>query len=306
MISRFKLSTVLICMGLFVFFLYLRFPFKNLRGTLFSEIYKATRIFIVSDDLSPTFLGWPGVVAHNVDVTFPVGSGDLGLSSQKLVVRFGLGQFFPPTPSVSLSLSKLRKGGDLYLKLYQGSSSINLKWDAEEVSLEQLKRDTANALAGVLNSRGKVHWDTVDAAKSEGFVELSLRNLNSPAQMVDMAGNYSFLLPSLNIGPVVGKISIKNGTAEIAEFKIGAEKSDIRGTISGDIKLAKDPMDSFLNLTLRLQLAQSILGNRQADAFVSFLSGFQSSTPGDYAMKWSVNLREFETLSINILPKKVN
>ena len=156
--SKPKASTVAICLALFIFFLILAFPFRNLKGYLFGQIYRNTGIYIIADDIYLSLWGWPGIGMTNVDVSLPVGREELDISCKSLVARVGLGSLFPPAPSISLSMSSLQKGGDLYVKVIKMKTSVSAVIDAEAVELSQLNIPGVNGpIVGKLDAEGDSH-----------------------------------------------------------------------------------------------------------------------------------------------------
>src|SRR6185437_7851134 len=247
--SRPKLSTILIAVGLFLAFLILQFPYQNLRGYIFGKIYKNSRIFITADDLSLTILGWPGLKLTNVNITIPMAFGnDLELASQKTVVRGGIGGLFPPYPIITLSMNKLKKGGDLWLKLGQSSQFVRGAVDAQDVSLEQFPvPGMSDAITGLVQADGDFVFNKVDLPKSSGEFNLKVTKFRVPPQNIQ-----GIVLPVLAIGDIKSKLQIRNGSVEITNCQLGTPTSDIRGTMSGDLRLGKDLMSSYLNLVLKL------------------------------------------------------
>lgn len=301
-----KLSTIVIIGTLFLISFLFVFPFQNLKGYVFEKIYKQTSILIVADDIYPSFLGWPGVGIKNVNVTIPIGTSELELASEKLTFKVGLSGLFPPIPAASMNLTKLRKGGDLYVKFAQSSNKMFLTLDAEEVNLEQLGfSGLSEPILGVINSDANLAIEQKDLSKSVGHVKIKGTNLKTPAHLIEGMPGLSFLIPGMRIGALDAAINIKNGTIEFNTFKFGDAQSDLSGSIAGDIRLGQDFQRSFINITLRLKLSNKILQDPQAKTFASFLEGYQSSTLGEYAMKWSASIQELTGLSIKILPEKV-
>jgi len=278
-------KTVLLCIGLFIFFLILRFPYQNFRGYLFGQIFNATRILIVAEDIYPSFFGWPGVGIRKVDITLPLGDSELDLSSDKVIARVGLGGLFPPVPSFSLNVLDLKKGGDLYLKFSQSGTRVSAYVEAEEVELEQLKFSALpQSIVGKLNADSDLKIDTADLSKTVGKINLDTEKLKLP--MFNMS-SYGFVIPSIKIGAITSKIRVQNGVAEFNEFKIGGKDSDISGSITGDIRLGRDLLSSAANILIRLQFSESLLKNPQAETLVSFLKSFRNEKTGAYAIKCS-------------------
>lgn len=285
--SRFRpsLKTVLLCLGLFLFFLMLRFPYQNFRGYVFGKIFEATRILIVAEDIYPSFFGWPGVGIHKVDLTLPLGDSELDLSADKVIARVGPAGLFPPRPFVSLSMSDLKKGGDLYLKFSQNGNQVSADVEADDVELEQLKFSAlTQPVIGKLNADTDLDIDMGDLSKTKGKITLGLEKLRLPVFNLSM---YGFVIPSIKIGSLTSKIRIQNGMAEFLDFKIGGKDSDIQGTITGDIRLGRDLLSSAANIIIRLTLSETLLKNPQAETLISFLKTFRNEKTGNYAIKCS-------------------
>lgn len=301
-----KLSTVLTILSLFFVFFLFTFPFENLKGYIFSKIYSQTNILIVADEISPSFLGWPGIGIKNVNVSIPIADSELELASEKLTFKVGLLGLFPPIPSASMNLKKLKRGGDLYIDFGQGSNKLFIYLDADKVNLEQLIfGNLAEPIQGLISSDTKLTIDQADLSKSLGKLNLKGENLKTPPYMAEGMPGLSFLIPGMKIGKLDGQISIKGGVVDLSNFKFGDQSSDLSGSFTGDIKLAQDIHRSSINLTLRLQLSSKILQDPQAKTFTSFLEGYQTTTPGSYAMRWNAMIAELTGLSVKVLPDKV-
>jgi type II secretion system protein N len=303
MMSKPKLSTISICLVLFLVFSFLLFPYQNLRGYIFGAIYKQTQILVMADELYPTFFGWPGLGMRNASVNIPMtalGIRDSGtdweLSAKKLVVRMNP---MHPFSGVSLTLKELKKGGDLFMKLSQSSSEIQSDLSADEVELGQLTPpDLINAFSGILTADSSVDLNLKDPSKSTGHADIKIEKLKMGAQNV-----MGIIFAPTNIDNLNTKLHIRNGTVEITKFELGSPKSDISGTLAGDVRLGPTMMQDFLNLTLRLKLSDAYRQNPQAATLVSLLSSFESS-PGSYAMKWSASLQEMSTNTFKANPQK--
>lgn len=301
-----KISTVLTVVVLFAVFFIFAFPFENLKGYIFSKIYSQTNILIVADEIYPSFFGWPGIGIKNVNVSIPLGENELELASEKLTFKVGLLGLFPPIPSASMNLKKLKKGGDLYVDFGQGGKKLFVILDAQKVNLEQLGLPgLTEPIQGLISSDTNVTVDQSDFSKSSGKISLKGENLKVPPYMVEGMPGLSFLIPGMKVGKLDGQIALKNGSIDLTTFKFGEPNSDLSGSFSGEIKLAQDIQRSSINLTVRLQLSSKILQDPQAKTFVSFLEGYQTKTPGDYAMRWNAMISELTGVTIKVLPDKV-
>ena len=299
-----SVKTVLLCIALFLFFLMLRFPYQNFRGYLFGKIYANTKILIVAEDIYPSFFGWPGVGIKQVDVTLPLGKSELDLSADKVIARVGLAGLFPPVPSFSLAMRDLKKGGDLDVKFSQSGSLIDASIEADEVELEQLKFSAlAQAIVGQLDADGELQMNLSDLSKASGDIELDVRKLKLPSFNIPMSVNYSFVIPSMNVGVMKAKIKIRNGVAEINSLQLGGPGSDLQGSITGDVKLGKTLMSSVANVILRLQFSDAIKNSSQAVTMLSSLNTFKNAKTGAYAIKCSRSFQE--AAACLILPEAV-
>lgn len=300
-LPKLKTSTVLISVGLFLLFLLLAFPFQNLKGYIFGQIYKSTRILIVADEIYLSIFGWPGIGIRNVDATFPVGREELSVSAENMVVRVGIGSLFPPSPSITLDLSGLHGGGDLYVRASKAGGVVHAYIDADEVDLSQFDfPGLQSPVQGVITADADLAWNEADLAKSQGEITLKAVKLVSPP-----VPNPMFPLPSMEIGGLDAKIYIRNGAIEANKFQLGDPTSGVRGTVEGNLRLGKDLLASFLDLTLRIELAEKYRNDPQASALVSVLKSFERS-PGDYGMKWNSSLGGMMSNVMNALPQKID
>jgi type II secretion system protein N len=300
--TRPKTKTILLAVGIFLVFLILRFPYRNVRGYVFGQIFKNTGIRVEAEDLSPTFFGWPGVKLYKASFTIPIGvSSELDLLAEQVTARVGIGSFFPPAPSLSLYAYKFQKGGNLYVKGTQTKTYIGGTINAEDLNLVQfLTAGMPEPIEGLLRASGSFGYDQNDLSKSTGDIDLEIKKLNIPG--MNMQG---IILPAISWDEVKAKISIKNGNLDIGVSQFGTPKSAMRGTLSGYIKLGRDMMTSYVNVVLRIQMTDAYRNDPQSATLVSFLKTFESSkTPGEYAMKWGATLRDMGMNIMLALPTK--
>lgn len=297
-IQKPRWSTIAICIVLFIAFFIFAFPFQNLKGYIFNEIHKRTGIIIISDDLYLSFFGWPGLGMRNVDVSLPLGANEVDISCRKMIFRVGLGSLFPPVPSISLQLIGLKEGGDLYLKFSQGSEIIGATIEAEKVNLEQIEiPGLSDRIKGLVTADGEVDWNLNDPPKSRGYFTLDIDKLATPLK------NFEWIvLPALDIGKVESQIQIQNGSISTNKFQIGTSSSNLSGSINGELKLNEAFMQSFLRLTLKLQLSKEYQ-NQPGNSLASNLKPFEIS-PGVYSMRWNASLVEMKQNPFSAMPQK--
>jgi type II secretion system protein N len=301
-IARPSTRTILIGIGLFVFFLILRFPYRNVRGYVFGEIYKNTGIRVTADDLSPSFLGWPGVKLYKANITIPIGAGsELDLIVEQVTARVGIGSFFPPAPLLSVYAYRFQKGGNLYVKGSQTRNYISGSIQAEDLNLSQfLTAGLPEPIQGILRATGEFGYDQVDLAKSTGNFDLAVGKLEIPG--MNMQG---IILPAISWDEVKAVLAVRNGNLEITQGQFGTPKSAMRGTLNGYLRLGRDISSTYLNLVLKIQMTDEYKNDPQSATLVSFLKTFESSrSPGEYAMKWSATIRDMGNNIMLALPTK--
>jgi type II secretion system protein N len=298
-IHRPKWSTIAICTGLFLFFLVILFPFQYLKGYLFTQIYQNSRILINAEEIYLSLFGWPGLGMKNVDVTIPMGNGDLDLAAKKVIFRVGLGSLFPPAPSISLGLTGLKGGGDLWVKVTRAGVVIKGSIEADKVVLSQLKfSDLPQPVQGTASIDGDFYFDETALNKSTLDMDVNIDGFHFPA--LNLQG---VVLPAWNLGKVIAEIKTRNGNFEIAKSQLGEGQGDFQGKILGELRLAPTLPECFLNLTLKIQLSEKYRNDPNNATITSFLGGFQMA-PGDYALKWASTIGGMQSNLLNALPQK--
>ncbi len=288
---------------LFLFFSVWMFPYHHLKGYIFGKIYSMTKILILAEEIEPVFLGWPGIRVHHVEVALPLGNGELDLASEKVTVRAGVSGLFPPTPAFSLYMKGLKKGGDLYLKFSESKENLTTYLDADAVELQQLNFPfLAQPLQGLLNAESDTQIHTKQLSSSSGNIDIKIEKFKIPLIQIELSDNYGFPIPSMQIGVLKSKIRIKNGVAEIKEFTFGDSKSDFSGTMTGEIKLGRDLMNSTANVILRFQFSDAIKNNAQSATMLSFFNSFKNEK-GSYGIKCTKSVAEIA--GCLLLPEKV-
>lgn len=302
MIPRPKPRTILIAVGIFLFFFIWRFPYRNLRGYVFSEIYRTTGIRIEAEDMGLTLFGWPGVVLHRATLSVPAGpTFDLDLAAEDITARVGIGGLFPPAKMISLYVYNLQKGGDLYLRATQSKSYVTGSLTGDKLNLVQfLKAGLPEPIEGLLTASGSFSYAIEDLAKSTGDFELGIRKLKIPGMNIQ-----GIILPEIAWDDVKAKLSAKNGNLDITQCQLGNPQSDLRGTLTGSIRLGRDLFSSYFNLVLRLQMTEKYKNDPQSATLTAFLKTFESTkTPGEYALKWAATYGEMQNNLLLALPTK--
>lgn len=298
--KRPSIGKILLCFGIFLFFLFVTFPYQKLRTLVFKKIYDNSGITISADSLALNLLGWPGVSLKNANVSLPAGNSEITLNSKSLITRVRLAGFLPPVPAISLSLDELKGGGDVFARLAQYGDTVRVLAEASKANLAQVAiPGFPEPIPGILDMDADLVLNQADLSKSTGSFELDLTKLSIPA--LNLQG---IILPVLNFGDVKAKVSIKNGVAEILNFKIGSKGSDITGSITGEMRLGQTLQASALNLTLKLSLSPSYVANPQGATLVSLLESYKNSK-GEYGLRWNATIQDMTVNVAAALPQKV-
>jgi type II secretion system protein N len=304
-------KTIATVVGLFVLFFILSFPYRNLRGFIFGKVYQSTGIRIDAEDLSPVFLGWPGLRLYNASIFLPSSgggasfgtseaAGGLEISAKKITTRVGIGGLFPPAPRLSLYAQELSKGGNLYFKGTQGKRFLDGAFETESVSLLPFTTFSPEPIDGSLSAEGSFHYDMAELSRSTGQATLDLKKLRIPGM------NYQgIILPEIIWDTVSAKLEAKNGNLDIIECQFGTPTSGLSGNLSGYVRLGRDLFTSHIDVVLRVRMTDAYRNDPQSATLVSFLKTFESSKkPGEYALKWAATPAEMSTNVMAALPSK--
>jgi type II secretion system protein N len=300
-----KKMTVLICLLVFFGGVIFFFPLQNLKGLIFQKIFEKTGVLIVAEEIHPLFLGWPGIQIKNVNVTLPAGEDDIELSSKSMSFRLRFTWFF--IPSVSLSFDELKGGGDLYLKFGERGAVSAITVEAEEFKLGQIKLPgLRQTIQGTINSDIRLNYQETPFSESKGSLRIQGKGVKFPPILVNnpMLGP-PFQIPELEAGDLDVQLKIQDGGVVFQSFKIGSPTTDLSGSLSGEVKLGEQAMDSQVNLTLRFVFTPKIMANPEYEYFLGFIKSYGTEKPGEYALNWNASLREI-TSGIKALPSKVN
>ncbi len=310
MIGRPSVRTVAVIAALFVVFFFWAFPLRNLRGYLYGKILQSTGIRLESEDLGLAFLGWPGIRLYKATATVPFYSSDikgqpltiyLDLAAKRVTARVGLGDFLPPAPRISLYAEGLEKGGNLYVRAVPGKAVTRGVFEADKVALSQLASAVlSEPVDGTLNATGNFKYDNQDLAKSTGNATLLLRSLKIPGL------NYEgIVLPEIIWDEVKATLEAKNGTVDIVECRFGTPQANLRGTLTGNIRLGRDLATSHFSVVLKIQMTEKYKSDPQSATLVSFLQSFESAAaPGEYGLKWNTSYAEILSNMTLALPVK--
>jgi len=300
-----KAGKIVAGIALFLFFLVWSFPYQNLRGYVFGKIYSATRIYVTSEDMTLSLLGWPGIRLTKVTAIIPMQTGDMEVSADSAVVRVGIGRLLPPAPMVSISIDGLKKGGDAYIKVIPGRTRLGVRATLDEVALTQFPLPKMNAaMAGKVSGSVDVDADMANPPKTTGRADLKGSGIGLP--LLDLKDVIGVELPPLKLGDTAMRLRVQNGNVEIQTAQFGGKDADLSGSAVGDFKLADQLASMFLTLTVRLEMAEKYKNDPRSATLVSFLDTFKGNEPNKYGLGWKASIGEMQADIFNkALPKKV-
>jgi type II secretion system protein N len=296
-----KISTSLLFIILFIFFLILQFPYRSLKGYLFGLIYKNTQIRIESEDMAATFFGWPGIKLYNATATIPIDrTQEMEVSAEKITFRIGVGGLFPPTPLIKLSAAGLTKGGDIDAWFINSSKKMTLELNATELALDQFYfGGLPEPFSGKVNVSLYLNYPFDDLSKMTGHILLTGNKIIIPGNNIQGIVIPKFEFPNLKVN-----LEAKNGILQINSFEFGSPTSELSGKAVGELKLGPTWWQSYLNLTITMHLSEKYIQDPQSVTLVSFLNTFKTSDKGDYALKWGASFQEMSMNIFKALPQK--
>lgn len=299
-----KKKIVLLCVFVFFSGFVLFFPLQNFKGILFKSIFEQTGIIIVAEEIQPIFLGWPGVRLKRANVSIPLGASDFELSSKTLDIRFRLTSSL--VPSASLYFDELSGGGSLFLRAGTRGDRLLVALKSRDLSLAGIPVPGIDqSLGGVIQSDVSIKYDDARFSETEGSVFVQGKNFKTPPILVNnpLLGP-PFQIPELEMGPINIDMEIKNGAWTVKKFELGNNSSDLKAVITASAKLGNTPMETQLNLVLKLTFSEKIFANPEYKTFLDFLGAYQGSSAGEYGLGWNATIQEIANLT-KALPSPV-
>lgn len=293
-----KVKLFFICFGVFLFGFVSLFPFQTLKGPLLKSVSEQSGVLILAEDLQPLFLGWPGMRLKKVSASIPAGIDSFDIESEALDLRFRLASLF--VPSVSLFFDRLSAGGSLFLQGGTRGDTLYLKVRSQDLNLFGLAiPGLSGRLGGLFDSDISLKYNDSLFSQTTGTINLKGKKFIFPATLINnpMLG-LPFQIPELGMDPIHIDISVANGVAKIKSFLLGSGTSDLKAELSGDVQLGMTPVDTQINLTLKLNFAEKISQNQEYKTFLDFLKAYQLTKQGEYGMAWKGRLGDIMSLPL--------
>lgn len=268
MISKYKLP-LYIGYGilLFLLFIYLTFPFEQLKTRIFSTIQQNSGLKIEATKVSPLLLRGIGLKFRDVTISGTIPGIDKNISKPITVDKFWIG-----ISPLSLVFAKPRvKGGTNifggsikvtanfqdFLKSPPGSIKIKMR-NINLSDMLALKEEGIN-LKGDLSGTIKLEGDLSNPISLSGEIDTDIDNV-----LLKKGTIAGFTLPDISIKGGTIKASLLKGDLKIEEFEIGSPKEDLHFIYTGNIKLGRRIQYSQADLVMKIKFSDKLKNDFQA------------------------------------------
>jgi len=273
---------------LYIFFLYLLFPFNDLGDLVASKVSELTsgQIFINFDTLDLSIVPQPGLELTNVNVETAFTSR---LTAKSLSVAPNVAGLLTFKPGVSIYAEELL-GGDISLstrgsgKTAAGKTKQKLNIELENLNLAEIVKLTQMPirLTGDLSGSVDSNFDIDFTEQPSGTIQLEASKVIMPDSSVNtMMGPLS--LPKLILNDIIFESKADKGIYEISKFIIGKPGGDLYANATGriDLKVLKSGTEVYsqlnqYDLTVKFQVGEAF--KQKLGIFLSFLEKCQAST----------------------------
>ncbi len=252
----------------FLVFLFFLFPFDRIKSRIETEVRARTSLELNISHVSPRFINW--FVLN--DVVLSNRSGKVLFESPSVNTRVSL--FGLITRNFSLSLSAAAYGGELLIKLKQGTKQQSLIVDANTLDIASypILKDAGLELSGKLGGNFEMTGDS-------GRGRLWLKSFAWRGLKIK-----GFPMPDLDFeqGWIEGEVKADRLTVK----KLEMEGRELKIKVTGDLVLREN---GALNVAVKLKPSEklsheqtgllSLLKNRDAEGFYQFSLGGTLSEP---------------------------
>lgn len=288
-IFKFHKKKILFLLAAIVFWFVTLFPYDDLSDYVTHKVSQASlnNVYLQFDGLSFALMPQLGIMMDNVlveTVYIPtLAMKSLGFAP-KISSLIG-------SPGGKLKAYGLF-GGDAVIdvgpsnELDIDSQEYGLSIELEEVALKELSKflkGTYNlplTMSGNTNLSANIHADPSFRVQPKGEVYFKIKKLNIPSSNLPLNMNGAIMsmpLPALKLTDLEVEGSINDGKLFIRKGKIGEQKDDLDGSITGDIffqvkpggKLAMGGYDLKINLNISDNL------KRQLNTILTFVDIYQ-------------------------------
>ncbi|OGQ36763.1 MAG: type II secretion system protein GspN [Deltaproteobacteria bacterium RIFCSPHIGHO2_12_FULL_43_9] len=252
---------------LFLIFIYLTFPFEQLKTRIFATIHQDSGLKIEATSVSPLLLRGLGLKFRGVTISGTIPGLDKNISKPVTVDKFWIG-----ISPLSLIFAKPRiKGGtDIFggsIKvtanfqdfLKSPPNSVKIKMDDINLSdILNLEEEGIN-LKGDISGTIKLEGDLSNPVSLSGEIDTDISRVSLKKGMIS-----GFTLPDISIKKGTIKASLLKGDLKIEEFEIGSPSEDLHFIYTGNIKLGRRIQYSQADLVMKIKFSDKLKNDFQA------------------------------------------
>ncbi|MCC7201518.1 MAG: type II secretion system protein GspN [Nitrospirae bacterium] len=249
----------LFCLASFLLFFIILFPRDTIRKRIIYEIEKATATDIRSSGYNwrfPAGLRFTGMELRKrgAATAYPI------VRIDNLGVEIPLGSIASMSPVSNVSASLY--GGTVRGTITMRSSNRLLKADWSNIDMSRV--DILKTVPVTLE--GKANGDLVlrlAGNRPEGQIRILIRDGKFGKLRV-----MGFAIPEIPLDEINGTVNIKENTISLKEIRF--KNSDIKGSITGSVKLASGSEQGSLDLAIRFSVGEKM--KAQYQGILSFIS----------------------------------
>ncbi len=289
-IFKFHKKKILFLLAAIAFWFVVLFPYDDLSDLVTFKTTQMTQsqVYLQFDGLSFALLPQLGLKMENVLVEMidvpPFKVDSLGVAPKfsslfgqqagilKAYGLFGGDAAIDVAPSNQLDVDSLELGLDI---------------DVENLELKELskfldkKSNMPVTISGETNLQSKMYIDTAYKVQPKGEVKLNINNLDIPSSNIGlpMGGGaaMSMSFPALKLTTLEMEGNILDGILTIRKGKIGTNKNDLFGTVTGEVFFKLMPGGRMqmgrYDLKINLNISENL--KRQLDTVLGFIDFYQ-------------------------------
>lgn len=235
----------------FVVSLYLTFPWPAAKDRALAEASRATGMEIHAKSVEPSWV--TGIIAQDVEITPK--DFEEPIEIDRLSARLHLLPLITGGRGVSVQMPLAQ--GSVEADIVDSSASTEVKADLRGLQLALvpgLKEATDLPLSGKLNLEADMVLDKAKPEASSGLLHIGGAGL----ELLKGGKVGGMTLPfELTIGDFDWRIPIEQGKAQLSKLKI--EGGSVLLELDGTVTMAKEPVRSVLNLTVKFKPTDAFL-----------------------------------------------
>jgi type II secretion system protein N len=242
--------------------LYFCFPSDTFRDYFIKTVSSVNPQVLVSiEDVRPSLA--LGVTFLNAELSPRTDPEIQFFSAERITIRPGIGSFFGSKSNYGFSCQG--HGGKIKGTFQFEKNSLETPFDAS-ITLEDIYIDDfiwLSTLTGY-NPKGTLNG-TITLERQSNLLTHGTGEANLRISDGSVALKEPFLdLETINFDEIQVKLALKNRSIELSHFKMRGQ--EIRGTLSGTIRLNRDFLKSRLELDGNIELLEAVFNRNEEDS----------------------------------------